>query len=283
MSDLQLSELDYVFKKEAAGKVKTDSVQIRQTISAANEAYPTIPIISSSNVWTGISTLESGLAASIAARIVMQKTVRMTSIHDTNYTTLRGVSWNSGYTNWVPETFNLSFTPLFYSSTIGIAGTPPGTGFNSVASSTDFPFVFNYGSGILTFLDSPPSGPPLTPLDLADIANNALWITGYIYTGPTLSNIVLSGVGSTGATGANGSIGPTGSEGIAGTSANTGATGPTGASGSIGPTGAQGIAGSSSNTGATGPPGPVTSIIFDGWNPSAVYSLGPVLDCGFVV
>lgn len=205
MSNLQLSQLDYVFKKEAATKVKTDSAQDRQTISASNESFPTIPIISSSNVWTGASTLQTGLTASLAEGIVRQVRVRMTSIHDTNYTTLRGVSWNSGHINWVPETFNLEFTPLFYSSNIGVAGTPPGTGFNSVASSIDFPFVFDYGSGILTFLNSPPSGPPLTPLNLADIANNALWISGYVYIGPTLSTMVS---GNTGTTGPTGPVGP---------------------------------------------------------------------------
>jgi len=253
MSNLQLSQLDYVFKKEAATKVKTDSAQDRQTISASNESYPTIPIISSSNVWTSASTLQSGLAASLTAGIVRKIDVKMTSIHDTNYTTLRGVSWNSGYTNWVPESFNLQFTPLFYSSNISVSSPPFDSRFNSVASSVDFPFVFDYGSGILTFLNSPPSGPPLTPLNLADIANNSLWISGYIYIGSTLSNIVLSGVGSTGPTG------------------------------NIGPTGSAGPAGTASNTGATGPPGPITSIILDGWDPYASYSLGPVLDCGFVV
>lgn len=237
MSNLQLSELDYVFKKDAADRTKTDSTVVRQTISASNEAYPSIPIISSSNVWTASSTLESGLADSIAAGVVTHLTVRMTSIHDVDYTTLRGISWNSGYKNWVPETFHLDFTPLFYSSSLGQSGSPPGSGFNAVASSVDFPFVFDYGSGILTFLDSPPSGPPLTPINLADIANNALWISGYIYTGPNLST-VLSSTGHTGYTG------PTGYTGRTGYTGSTGYTGPTGPTGYTGPTG---------HTGPTGP------------------------------
>lgn len=206
MSNLQLSELDYVFKKDAAVKVKTDATLVRQTISAANEAFPSVPIVSSSNVWTGSTTLQLGATAS--SSIVTRRTIKMSSVHDVDYTTLRGVSWNTGMKNWVPETFHLDFTPRFYSSLGSLSGPPPGTGFYSVASSIDFPFVFDYGSGILTFLDSPPTGPPNTPLNLADIANNTLWISGYTYNGQTLTDTIISGGGGSGSTGPTGPAGP---------------------------------------------------------------------------
>lgn len=202
MSSEQLSQLDYVFKNVASGKVKTDAISSLQTISAANESYSTVPIISSGNVWAQSDILLRGASESLAAGIVQRVIVRMASIHNTNLPTLKGVSWISGRINWVNPSFNLDFIPQFYSSTISQFGSPPGTGFISVASSINFPFVFDYGSGILTFIKTPPS----IPINLADVDNNVLWIDGYVYTGTFLSDIITGGL-------TGGIQGPTGPKG----------------------------------------------------------------------
>jgi collagen type VII alpha len=55
-----------------------------------------------------------------------------------------------------------------------------------------------------------------------------------------------------------------------------GIDGPTGPLGT-GPTGATGQTG---ETGTTGPTGPVVFYVFDGGDPSSVYSVGPAFDCG---
>lgn len=205
MSAEELSRLDYVFKKTAADKVKTDAVSTLQKISADNESYPVIPIVGSQYVWTSSSILESGLANSLSAGIVEKVTEKLTTVHEFDYTTLKGISWKSTRKNWVSPSFNLDFIPEFYSSTKTQAGSPPGTGFNSVASSIANPFVFEYGSGILTFTVSAPSA----PLNLTDVTNNVLWISGYVYTGPSLKDLI----GPTGTFGSTGPAGPTGAVG----------------------------------------------------------------------
>lgn len=53
--------------------------------------------------------------------------------------------------------------------------------------------------------------------------------------------------------------------------------------GSTGPTGYTGGTGQTGPTGNTGPTGPAGSIIFDGGNPSSVYDIGPVFDCGTIL
>ena len=200
MSAEQLSQLDYVFKRDAAGKVKTDAVSTLQTISASNESYPVIPIIPSQNVWAQSSQLTSGATISLTAGIVQRVIVKMTSVHISDLPTLKGISWNSGYINWINPSFNLDFIPQFYASTKSQSGSPPGSGFISVSSTSAHPYVFDFGSGILTFISSAPSTD--FPIDLTDVTNNVLWISGYVYTGSFLSDVIDSGiVGPTGPTG----------------------------------------------------------------------------------
>lgn len=204
MSAEELSRLDYVFKKAAADKVKTDAVSTLQTISPENESYPIIPIVGSQYVWTNSSSLQGGATGSLSSGTVERITTKMTTVHNVDYPSLKGISWRSGYTNWVSPSFNLDFIPQFYVSTRNQPGTPPGTGFYPIASSISHPFVFDYGSGILTFTVSAPSTDFF--LDLTDVANNVLWISGYIYKGQTLTDLI----GPTGTFGATGPSGPTG-------------------------------------------------------------------------
>lgn len=82
-------------------------------------------------------------------------------------------------------------------------------------------------------------------------------------------------ISTTGPTGVAGVTGPTG-PGVAG----TGFTGPTGQQGFTGPTG-PGVAGTGF-TGPTGDAGPVSYYVFDGGDPSSIYSVGPAFDCGGV-
>jgi len=187
MSAEQLSELDYVFKRDAAGKVKTDAVSSLQTVSAANEAYPIVPIVSSQNIWMQGSILKTGKSNSLTAGIVRYIFEPMTSIHTTDLTSLKGISWNSGYTNWVNPSFNLDFVPQFYAAPLGTSGTPStNSAFIPVGNTSVCPFVFDYGSGILTFLSSTPS----LSVDLTNTDSNALWISGYVYQGTFLSDVI---------------------------------------------------------------------------------------------
>lgn len=246
MSAQDLSKLDYLYKQVTADKLKTDATPDLPLISSENEGYYKNPILDSDNVWTDTSDLRiKGNFSSYA----LLNTIPMISIHANDLPELRGRAWATGYKNWIPEFYNPDFTPIFYSTTSPANGLPipesSSVGFFNIASTSDYPYVFDYGTGILTFT----KGIPNYPIDLRN-SNSQLWISAYTYSGKVLSTVLETSIGL---------AGPTGPRGVDGTGTNTGATGP------------------------PGPPGPVTSIVLDGWDPYASYLLGPVLDCGFVV
>jgi len=55
------NELDYVFKKNAAGVTKTDDVNVTAgRILSANEAVPTASFVYADGVWTESEILKSG-------------------------------------------------------------------------------------------------------------------------------------------------------------------------------------------------------------------------------
>jgi len=261
------SKVDYLFKKNAASKVKTDSVAT--PISATNEAYYTSNLIRSDNVWVQARFLQAGPTGASAPTVVQPRVaVKMVSVHGVgstqDYPDLVGYSWKSGIENWIDPSYNLNFSPTFY---VGPTGSAPGNaGVFIIASSDTYPFTFDYKSGILTFLKDV----PLIPYDLKQLVQPttpfataySLWISGYTYKGLTLDSpgpydILLGGGPASG-------IGP------------TGPMGPTGPIGETGPPGGGG-------TGPTGPMGPSQSIVFDGGFPYSVYYTGPVVDCGSVL
>ena len=237
-SDFQSSEIDYLFKKDAASKVKTDSNST--PISATNESYYTSTLVHSDDVWLQSELLNQGPVGSALPVIQQQINVPMTSIHGVGATqdfpNLVGYSWNSGVKNWIDPSYNLSYSPTFY---VGPIGSNPG---NSdvyiIASSSDFPFVFDYKSGILTFLNHL----PISPYNLASITRGGvpeyqttyrIWVTGYTYTGLTLASTGPNSILTSG--GYSGSAGPTGATGPAGSSSDTGPTGYTGPTGPVAP------------------------------------------------
>ena len=186
-----MSQTDYLFKKVAANKVKTDSTAT--PISATNESYYTSNLVQSNNVWLQSRLLSGGPAGSGAPVVQLRTAVKMTSVHGVgvsqDFPLLIGFSWNSGTTDWIDPSYNLLYSPTFY---VGPTGSSPGSAdVYTIASTPEFPFIFDYKSGILTFLSAVPTAPynlafltlgtPGTPN--AFQTTYALWITGYTYKG----------------------------------------------------------------------------------------------------
>ena len=248
-----VSQLDYLLKQVAYGKVMTDSTAT--PITAPNETNFTSKIVASENVWTQSADLLSG---PVGNPISVQKLLKMKSIHATiDYTpSLYGYAWqaidSSGNSvkDWIDASFHTLYEPKFY---VCATGDEPTGNEITIASNTTYPFVFDSKSGILTFLSTPAK-------DLYDLSQDPwyLAIGGYTYGGTTLSS-GGSGSGGTGPTGPQGPTGPTGItgptgpsgiDGVDGLDGNDGLTGATGPQGTTGPTGPTGP------TGATGPTGP---------------------------
>lgn len=189
MSALQLAELDYLYKKNAASTVKTDNATTK--ILATSETIFTSPIISSDNVWTESATLELG--PSFSSSIVSLRTrVKMTSARgvgpNPDIVALTGVAWTSGITNWVDKKFHIGFAPTFEVA----SGTNPAPGdYTTIDNSSDYPMIFDYKSGVLTFLVTPyaANGVDLTAKTGTDTTWH-VYITGYTYLGGTLENVI---------------------------------------------------------------------------------------------
>lgn len=187
MSALQLAELDYIYKKTAASTVKTDNAT--SSILATSQSIFTSPIMSSDNVWTESATLELGpnFASSIVS---LQTRVKMTSAHgvgpNPDIVALTGVAWTSGITNWVDKKFHIGFAPTFEVA----SGTNPAPGdYKTIDNSSDYPMIFDYKSGVLTFLVTPyaANGVDLTAKTGTDTTWH-VYITGYTYLGGTLED-----------------------------------------------------------------------------------------------
>jgi hypothetical protein len=199
MSDLQLSELDYVYKKTVANAVKTDSLSTAITANA--ETIPTAFINSAGNVWSQANILSQGPTAAVAQGVAVKKTyIKMTSVHGVgtsqDYGNLAGVAWASGITGWVGPEYGFDYNPQFLVGSY--VGTPPNSGgpFNTIVNSLSYPFTFDYKSGVLTFLN----GVPISPDNLSSVAfsggqyytNKNIWVSGYVYTGQTVSSSITS-------------------------------------------------------------------------------------------
>ena len=204
----EFANLDYLYKKYVASKAKTDSTTTR--ISIDNELFNTFPIVRSNNVWLDSDKLLDGPFNSNSFDVVESTFVKSFSVHGIGETqdfpNLIGFSWNSGIKDWIDPSFNIDFTPVFYivpnyvtsSSTIVIDNYP-----TILPSDPTYPFIFDYQSGILTFTLTPALSEYYSyNLTLLDLNANSfttsfnIWVSGYRYTGKTLSN--LSTVGPSG-------------------------------------------------------------------------------------
>lgn len=199
MSNLQLSQLDYVYKKTIANAVKTDTLST--AITADSEKIPTAMINSAGNVWAQTDILYQGVAGALTQGVVASKTyIKMTSVHGVgtsqDYANLVAVAWSSGITGWVGPEYGFGYTPSFI---IGPStGTPPNTGgiFFTIVSSLSFPFTFDYKSGSLSFLN----GVPNSPYNLSSVTLSAgqyktdysIWVSGYTYSGATVSSALTN-------------------------------------------------------------------------------------------
>jgi hypothetical protein len=181
------NELDYVFKKNAAGVTKTDDVNVTGgRILSANEGVPTASFVYADGVWTESETLKLGPTVATTtdsslgggvkvARSAFNGTAftKLTSVWATGSiagtssgnTNLRGVTWLTGIKNWIPPYFGAQYGLVFYAvpRTQGFTGTQfnNGSPLPTVAQQISgllTPYVFDYTTGILTFTDAAAGG-----------------------------------------------------------------------------------------------------------------------------
>ena len=168
----EVSMVDYIFKRATAKKIKTDGLQNQTVISVANEKFNVVDVVRSDRIWADSGKLVNGPSGSNVPA-VQQATVPFFDIHNRTgvdtVSDLRGRAWTtSSFSNWISPEFNAAYTlSIFY----GQQGTTP---VNTI-DQTLYPWAFDYGAGVLTFIgDVPPT-----------LANGTqiVYISGYTYSG----------------------------------------------------------------------------------------------------
>ena len=166
----QLATIDYLDKKTNGNKVKTDGLQNQTAISALNEQFAAVDIVRSDRIWADSTKLTNG--PSVSAPALARTKIQCIDIHNRTgvdvINDLIGRSWKAPVDNWIPPDFHPNFTLVIFRGTSG--STPTLT-----IDSSAYPWSFDYGSGILTFLGN-------VPPYLASGAE-VLYISGYTYTG----------------------------------------------------------------------------------------------------
>jgi hypothetical protein len=189
-----MAQLDYLFKKFIENKVKTDSSGT--VISAANEPNLTSSLVKPENVWIETPTYTAAAGSSPASfQNASARMVKMTSIYGVGPTrplqSLTGFAWRSDTTNWIDESYNVEFRPVFYVAVTTATAAEVLASPSTISASTSN-FTFDYKTGILTFLGTVPTQPlSLTDPELVAGINrtvNTIWIKGYVYTGKTLAD-----------------------------------------------------------------------------------------------
>jgi hypothetical protein len=165
--------LDYLFKKASGKKVKTDGLQGQTVISSANETISTVDVVRSDRFWSDSGKLTSGPSSAVNAGAATAVTQAMFSdVHNNTgsnvVSSLIGRSWTSTYTNWISTDFHPYYALTVY---YGQAGTAPTT----TVDVTAYPYVFDYGSGTLTFIGDVPS--------YLSSGNNVVYVSGWTYAG----------------------------------------------------------------------------------------------------
>jgi hypothetical protein len=135
-----LGNLDFVFKRNIADRVKTDGTlgQI-DSIPFPNELIPTFPILSSDSIWTEAFLLKDGPSAALTNGRAARKVLKLYSIYRTggSFSSLAGVSWASEgliqyrnisgipnapsgpsnirntVLNFISDRYNVDFLPIF--------------------------------------------------------------------------------------------------------------------------------------------------------------------------
>jgi hypothetical protein len=198
----QLSALDYFAKRAAASKVKTDSTSTVITIS--NELNYTSTTVTGDNVWLDEKTLYKGAAISVSEGVATATSyVKMQSIHGVGGVSpdnpnLIGVAWKAPITNWIDAKFDSDFEPVFFMGPNSLTDYVPSMAFKQLGSSPLCPYIFDYKTGILTFIDTVTKLPINLKEKVVDpttgivTSKYAIWISGYTYTGRTLDQVTTT-------------------------------------------------------------------------------------------
>lgn len=189
MAITDTQKLDYLFKKLGYGVTKTD---VNANKEATNESIPSPLLNRGDTIWAQSNTIPSVQPSSNTSTVTVYTAA--TTTPDITATTDR--TWKTGLIDWIPPEFGSTYQLKVYLDSANSADPTTGTQVFAAGSGNEDQWFFDYQSGVLHFIG--------TNLP-ADVAGNAVFVSGARYTGP--KGMVVSSGGNVSAnnlgTGAN--------------------------------------------------------------------------------
>lgn len=153
------SKVDLLWKKVAFGVTKSDSSAAK---SGSNETISSPLPVYANQIWAQAGEIPAQPPEGTHP-IVTKTSVKATM--DT--TSTKDLTWISGSTDWIPATFNANYSVKVY------VGDPAAGGTQIFPDTNNEEYVFDYQAGVLTFLNSIPSG----------VATKGIYLVGFRYVG----------------------------------------------------------------------------------------------------
>lgn len=157
------SKVDLLWKKVVYGVSKTDSATAK---SGANETIASPLPVFANQIWAQAASIPA--SAPNATTGVVQYyggANRVQCVMDGTAT--QNLTWKTNLTDWIPATFDANYSVKVY------VGDPQTSGTQIFPDTSGTEYVFDYQAGVLTFLNSIPSG----------VSTSGIYIVGHRYVG----------------------------------------------------------------------------------------------------
>ena len=177
ISDTQ--KVDYLWKKIAYGKTKTDSGTNKQGFE---ESISSPLLIRGDKIWQQSGSIPSSIATASAVVTVYSGTTTVECTED--LTAADNRTWKTNYTDWISPEFGADYIISVYIANSGITGSNKTTQVTiagnkiSAGGLNDDQWYFDYQSGVLHFI-----GTNIPTAITTNVTGKSIYITGARYTG----------------------------------------------------------------------------------------------------
>ena len=174
MAISETQKVDYLWKKLAYGRTKTDTNANKR---ATNESISSPLLLRGNNVWSQAGDIPATMPSSSAGVV----TVYPTSAPDettADATATSNRTWKTGLTDWIPPEIGSTYLVKVYIHTSGDASNAAGSGTQvfGAGSGNDDEWFFDYQSGTLHFVGTNlPNG--------VNFSGKSVYVSGARYTG----------------------------------------------------------------------------------------------------
>ena len=196
ISDAQ--KVDYLWKKIAYGRTKTDIATIKQGFE---ESIASPLLIRGDKIWQQSGSIPNSIATSSPIVTVYSGSTTVECTEDSTAADNR--TWKTGLTDWISPEFGADYIVSVYIANSGITGSNKATQVTisankiTAAGVNDDQWYFDYQSGVLNFI-----GTNIPTAITTNVTGKSIYITGARYTGQTgfgssasanIGNFVISG------------------------------------------------------------------------------------------